>query len=179
MARFGPIRVVNKYLQVDSASGERMTAPKMETRNAANLAYIEHFGPYDQIPWQDYIERLYGWAKERKVMPGFYPMGIYHDDPGAMPPEKCRSEIAITFKGRAKDSAGVKVRKLPAMKVASLSFHAPSSELRTSYAKLQEWIEKKGYTLSGAPIEVYSKKPDVVGGVTHLYAKIMFPVRKK
>jgi effector-binding domain-containing protein len=41
------------------------------------------------------------------------------------------------------------------------------------------WIAEKGYEVSGPPMEVYSKKPQVVGGVTILYAKIMIPVKKK
>jgi len=156
-----------------------MTSPKLETRRAANLAYIEHQGPYDKVPWDNYIKQLYGWAKEQKVMPGFYPMAIYHDDPEKMAPEKCRSDVAITFKGRAKGQAGVKIRKMPAMKVATISHRAPGSEFKNTYAKLADWIGKKGYKVSGPPIEVYSKKPKVVGDVTILYAKVMMPVRKK
>jgi AraC family transcriptional regulator len=156
-----------------------MVNPRLETRKAANVAYIEHRGPYDRVPWEDYIERLYGWAKEQKVMPGFYPMAIYHDDPEKTPPEQCRSDIAITFKGRAKEQTGVKVRRMPAVKVATISHKGPGTEFRSTYAKLGEWIEKKGYRISGPPIEVYSKKPEVVGGVTVLHAKVMMPVTKK
>jgi effector-binding domain-containing protein len=156
-----------------------MANPKLETRKAANLAYIEHKGPYDKVPWEDYIKRLYGWAKEQKVMPGFYPMAIYHDDPEKTTPEEVRSDIGITFKGRAKEQAGVKTRKMPAMKVAAISHKGPGSEFKNTYAKLTEWINKKGYMISGPSIEVYSKKPEVVSGVTVLYAKVMIPVRKK
>jgi AraC family transcriptional regulator len=156
-----------------------MTSPKLETRKAANLAYIEHKGPYDKVPWDDYIKRLYGWAKEQKVMPGFYPLAIYHDDPKKTSPEECRTDIGITFKGRAKEQTGVKIRRTPAMKVASISHKGPGTEFKSTYAKLGDWIEKKGYRISGPPIEVYSKKPEVVGGETVLYAKVMMPVRKK
>jgi len=152
--------------------------PKLESRKAANLAYIEHQGPYNNVPWDDYIKRLYGWAKEQKVMPGFYPMAIYYDDPEKSPPEKCRSDIAITFKGRAKEQSGVKIRKMPAMKVATISHKGPGSEFKKTYTKLHDWIRKKGYDMSGPPIEIYSKKPAVLGGVTILYAKVMMPVNK-
>jgi DNA gyrase inhibitor GyrI len=156
-----------------------MSGPKLESRKAANLAYIEHVGPYDKVPWEDYMKRLYGWAKEQKVMPGFYPMGIYHDDPDKTPPEKCRSDIAITFKGKAKQESGLKTRKMPAMKVAVVSDKGPSSEFKNTYAKLTEWINEKGYRISGPSIEVYSKKPEVVNGVTIFTAKIMMPIAKK
>jgi AraC family transcriptional regulator len=98
-----------------------MAGPKLEERKASGLAYIEHQGAFDKIPWQEYIEKLYGWAKEQKVMPGFYPMGIYHDDPKIVPQEKCRTDIGITFKGKAKETSGVKIRQMPSMKVASIS----------------------------------------------------------
>jgi len=156
-----------------------LTGPKVEKRKATNLAYIEHQGPYDKVPWEDYINRLYGWAKEQKVMPGFYPMAIYHDDPEKTPPENCRSEIAITFKGRAKEQGGVKIRKMPAMSVAAVSHKGLGSEFKNTYAMLAGWIEKKGYEVSGPPIEVYSKKPEIVDGTTILYAKVMMPVKKK
>jgi AraC family transcriptional regulator len=156
-----------------------MAGPKLEDRKASSIAYIQHEGPYDKIPWQEYIEKLYGWAKEQKVMPGFYPMGIYHDDPSVVPPEKCRSEIAITFKGEARESAGVKIRHMPAMKVASVSHKGPGSEFQKTYRILGEWIEKKGLEVSGPSMEVYSKRPEVVGGETILYAKVMMPVKNK
>ena len=156
-----------------------MVAPKLEERKASSLAYIEYKGPYDKIPWQESIEKLYGWAKEQKVMPGFYPMGIYLDDPSVVPLEKCRTEIAITFKGEAKESSGVKIRQMPAMKVATVSHKGPSNEFQKTYGILTEWIEKKGLEVSGSPMEIYSKKPEVVGGETILYAKIMMPVKKK
>jgi len=153
--------------------------PKLETRKAATVAYIKHRGPYDAVPWEDYIKRLYGWAKDQKVMPGFYPMMICYDNPENARPEELRSDIAITFKGRAKKQGGVMTRKLPAMKVATVSHKGPSDKFRDTYAKLSEWIELKGYVISGPSIEVYSRKPEIVRGVRILYAKIMLQVKKK
>ncbi len=42
--------------------------------------------------------------------------------------------------------------------------------------RLGEFIQKSGRRPSGPPIEVYSKRPEVVDGVTILYSKIMIPV---
>jgi effector-binding domain-containing protein len=160
--------------------GDRqMVSPKLECRGEANLAYIEYRGPYDKVPWEEYIHRLYGWAKEQKVMPGFYPMAICIDDPKTVSQKDCRSEIAITFKGKAAPTASIKTRQLPAMKVATISHKGPGSEFSNTYAKLMEWIAEKGYEVSGPPMEIYSKKPEVVDGVTILYAKVMMPVKKK
>jgi DNA gyrase inhibitor GyrI len=155
-----------------------MKSPKVESRKAANFAYIEHLGPYDKLPWEDSIERLYGWAKAQKVMPGFYPMAVYYDNPENTSPEMFRSEIGITFKGKAKEESGVKIRKMASMKVATISHKGPGSEFKNTYAKLAEWISKKGYQASGPPMEIYSKKPEIVDGVTILTAKIMMPIKK-
>ena len=156
-----------------------MASPKFESRKAADLAYIEHRGPYDKVPWEAYIERLYGWAKNQKVMPGFYPMGIYLDEPRTCDPMNCRSEIAIPFKGKAKEEAGIKIRHMPALKVATIPHKGPGSEFQNTYNTLTSWIDKKGYKVVGPSMEVYSKKPEVVSGVTILYAKVMMPVKKK
>jgi AraC family transcriptional regulator len=153
--------------------------PKLESRKATNLAYIENRGPYDAVPWEDYIKRLYTWAKEQKVMPGFHPMATYYDSPEKTPSENLRSDVGITYKGKAREQAGVKIRRLPAMRIATISHKGPGSEFKNTYTKLSEWIEKKGYEISGPAIEVYSKKPEVVHGVTTLYAKVLMPVKKK
>lgn len=162
----------------DSASSGNMTAPKLEKRKAVTLAYVEHVGPYDSIPFKDAIPRLYDWVKDKKVIPGFYPMAIFHSDPKTTPPKECRTDIAISIKGNPKSQGGVKVRKLPAMTVATLSHKGPASEYQSSYDTLGAYVRKKGYVMSGPPIEIYSRMPEVVGGETVIYAKIMFPVRK-
>jgi len=156
---------------------EDMTGVRFEARKAMAVAYIEHLGPYDRIPWEEYIERLYAWAKSQKVMPGFHAMGIYWDDPKATQPEQCRSRVAISYKGLAREKDGVRIDKLPEMTVATLSHKGPASDIASSYAEIAGFITKSGRRPSGAPIEVYSKKPEVVGGQTILYCKIMVPVK--
>jgi AraC family transcriptional regulator len=150
--------------------------PKFEQRKEVMLAYIEHRGPYDDIPWGELMGELYGWAKEQKVMPGFYPMGIYLDDPQKVPREQCRSEIAISFKGEANASQGVKTRRMPAMKVATLSFKGPGSDLGRAYQVLGEFIQAQGHRVLGPMIEIYSRTPEIIDGVIILYSKIMTPV---
>ncbi len=150
--------------------------PKFEERKETMLAYIEHQGPYDDMPWGELMTELYGWAKEQKVMPGFHPMGIYHDDPQRVPRQKLRSDVAISFKGDGKVTARVKTRALPAMKVATLSFKGPGSDLGKAYVVLGEFIKSQGHRPSGSSIEIYSKRPEIVDGVIILYSKIMMPV---
>ncbi len=156
-----------------------MAKPKFEDRKETDIAYIDFIGPYDQVPWDELMPRLYGWAGGQKVIPGFHPMGIYFDDPKQVPPEKLRSEIVITFKGEAKESGGIKIRHMPAQKVAAMSFKGPGTEFTKAYGEMEEWIEGKGYRVSGPCIEIYSKKPEMVDGIMILYSKIMMPVEEK
>lgn len=156
-----------------------MAGPKVEKRKASSVAFIEHSGPYDKIPWDLYMGELYGWAKENKVMPGFHPFAIYYDNPRQKPPEQLRSEVCIGFKGDAKAKGRIHTREMPEMLVSTISHKGPGSEFVNTYARLAKWNEENGYVCTGPPIEVYSKKPEVVNGVTILYAKVMFPVKKK
>ncbi len=156
-----------------------MAQVKLETRKPQILAYVEHVGAYDAIPMDTYVEKLYGWAKEKGVRPGFYPMGIYYDSPDETPPEECRSEIAIPIFGGATAEGDVKIRELKEMQVAAISHKGPSEEYAKTYQRLSEWIEQHDYEWAGPSIEVYSKKPEVAGDETILYAKVMAPVRKK
>ena len=153
-----------------------MNRPRFEERKETMLAYIEHEGPYNDILWGELMAELYRWAKEHKVIPGFHPIGIYFDDPQVVPGYKCRSHIAITFRGEGKAAHGVKIRKLTAMKVGTLSFKGPASELGRAYRLLSEWIAAKGHKAVGPSFEIYSKSPEIVDGTIILYSKIMMSV---
>ncbi len=155
-----------------------MAPAKLEKRKATTLAYIEYKGPYNSIPFDRCIPRLYEWVKTKKIMPGFFPICVYHSDPKATPPEDCMTDIAITVKGNPKPEGDIKIRKLPAMTVATLSHKGPASKYQDSYKALTEFVRKKGCTMIGPPMEIYAKKPEMVDGQLTIYAKIMFPVRK-
>lgn len=157
-----------------------MATAKLEKRKPVTIAYIEYVGPYRSIPFDKSIPRLYEWVKmQTKVMPGFYPICIFHSDPKTTPPKDCRTDIAITVKGEVAPSGDIKVRELPEMTVATLSHKGPSSEYQNSYDALVKFVEKKGYMMFGPPMEIYSKKPEMIDGQMIIYAKIMFPVKKK
>ncbi|HEY3419858.1 MAG TPA: GyrI-like domain-containing protein [Methanomassiliicoccales archaeon] len=173
----GPGKIINS--RSTYFLGDEMTKPKLEERKETDLAYIEYTGRYDSVPWDEFMPRLYGWAKEQRVMSGLHPMGIYFDNPERVPPENCRSEIGITFKGPGKEAGGIKVRHMPVQKVASLSFKGPGSEYRMAYQELERWIDDQGLRGSGPCLEIFSKKPEMIDGVMILYSKILMPVESK
>ncbi|OGS57049.1 MAG: hypothetical protein A3K60_08165 [Euryarchaeota archaeon RBG_19FT_COMBO_56_21] len=155
-----------------------MAGAKLESRKAAILAYVENVGPYDKVPWDVYMEKLYDFAKAKKVMPGFYPLGIYYDSPSTTDMDKLRCDIAIPIYKQVKGEGDIKVKKLPAMKVATISHKGSGEEYVNTYRKLHDWIKEKGLVVVGPPMEIYTKKPKVVKGMTILYSKVMMPVKK-
>lgn len=156
-----------------------MKEVEIKERKPTKIAYIKHVGSYDSIPFDKYFAQLYAWAKEKKVMPGFMPMGIFYDDPNKTPPEKCRSEIGIPIYGDVKPKGNIGIKNLPGLKVAVIRHKAPAKDYPESYKKLSDWIDRNGYEWVGPPIEVYTKKPKIVGGESMLYVNIQAPVRKK
>lgn len=152
---------------------------RIKKRKATNLAYIEHTGDYGQIPFEEYMKKLMTWAKENKAKPGWKLTGIYYDDPMKTSPEQCRSEIGIPVRGNPPSGDEVKVKEIPGTEVATLYHKAPAEEYPNSYKTLFDWIAANDYELTGAPMEIYTKKPKVKGGKTIIYSEIQFPVKKK
>jgi DNA gyrase inhibitor GyrI len=152
---------------------------KIEKTKPIKLAYIEHFGEYSKVPYGDYVPRLYEWAKENKVRPGFKNVNVFHDNPEEVDPSKCRSWIGIPIKSEAKGDNEVKIEDLPAMDVAVVKFKGPSRELKNTYKEIGEWMDENGYDWNGPCLEVCSKKPKEVNGELYLFTTIQVPIKKK
>lgn len=156
-----------------------MAKIKVKKTKPMKVAYIEHTGPYDQVPWDEYMERLYGWAKEHKVRPGFKGIGIYHDNPEETRPEECKSEVAIPIKGETASGDDVQVKELPAMQVAELKFKGPSNQLGDAYRTIETWMQEQGYDWAGPAMEIYASKPKEKAGEVILSARIQVPIQKQ
>jgi AraC family transcriptional regulator len=156
-----------------------MAKVKVRKRKEMQVAYIEHVGPYDKIPWETYMEKLYAWAKQHDVRPGFKALGIYYDSPEQTPPEECRSEIAIPVKWRAESDDEVGVQTIPAGDVVETTFHGPSDLLAGAYRDIETWVTENGYAWDGPAVEVYTRKPKIAGGKTILHMNLQIPVKKR
>jgi len=156
-----------------------MAKVKIKKTKPMTLAYIEHTGDYGEIPFDEYISKLYEWVKKQKARPGFKTIGIYHDNPEEKPPAECRSEIGIPIKGMANPDEEIKIKEVPALDVAVIKHSAPASKLTETYHNLMKWMEENGYEWDGPGIEVYTKKPKVVSGETIIYATVQAPIKKK
>jgi len=142
------------------------------------LAYIEHIGEYGKVPYDRYVPRLYEWAKEHKVRPGFKNINVFHDDPQQKNPSECKSWIGIPIKGDASADTEVKIQEIPEMQVATMKFKGPASEYKEAYSKIGEWMDENGYDWNGPSYEVCSKKPKMINGEMILFTTIQVPIKK-
>lgn len=152
---------------------------KVKKRGASTIAYIEFKGPYDKIPFDEAYGKLFSFVKESKAGMRFGMFAVYANDPHVTPPDELVTKVAIPI-GKAVEPKGeVKVAPLPEMEVAVKVHNAPADEYSKSYTELLKWVTDNGYEVTGAPLEVYTKKPKVKDGKTIIYSEIQFPVRKK
>ncbi len=152
---------------------------KIQKIKPMKLAYIEHIGEYGKVPYDKYVPRLFEWAKENKVRPGFKNINVFHDDPQEKNPSDCKSWIGIPIKGDANSDNEVKIEEIPEMQVATLKFKGPTSEYRNAYGKIKEWMNENDYDWDGPSFEVCSKKPKEVNGELFLFTTIQVPIKKK
>lgn len=143
------------------------------------LAYIEHIGRYDQVPYDKYVPRLYQWVKEKKVRPGFKNINVFHFDPLEKNPLECRTWIGIPVKGDVKSDVEVKIKDIPEMEVADMKFKGFSGEYDNAYQKINDWMNENGYLWDGPSYEVCSKKPKMIDGEMVLSTTIYVPIKKK
>jgi len=152
---------------------------KIKKVKPMKLAYIEHIGEYSKVPYDRYVPRLFKWAKENKVRPGFKNINVFHDDPEEKDSLDCKSWIGIPINVDANSDDEVKVEKIPEMEVATLKFKGPSSEYKNAYDKIKRWMDENGYDWDGPSFEVCSKKPKMANGEMILSTTIQVPIKKK
>jgi len=152
---------------------------KIETLKPMKIAYIEHVGEYAKVPYDKYVPRLYEWAKENKLRPGFKNINVFYDDPQEKNPSECTSWIGIPVIGNANSDDEVKIKEFPEMKVATYNFEGPNSGFQDAYGILGTWIEKHGYIWDGPGFEVCSEKPKMVNGEMILKTTIHVPIKEK
>lgn len=157
----------------------KMDKIKIQKFKPVKLAYIEHIGKYDEVPYNKYIPRLYAWAKEHKVRPGFKNINVFHDDPQKINPSECRCWIGIPIKGEARSDNEVEIKDIEEMEVATMKFKGPNIGYKDAYRKIGEWINEHGYDWNGPSYEVCSKKPKMVNGQMILSTTIHVPIKKK
>lgn len=146
-------------------------------QEAMRLAYLEHRGSYMDIGRR--FEQLFVWASTRGLMtPQTRSFGIYYDDPSEKPEEDLRSEAAMIVDDTVTADDTIKVKTIPAMRVARIIHKGPYAELTKAYNWLYaSWLPESGEEPSNNPcFEEYLNDPRTTSPADLLTA-INMPLR--
>ena len=58
-----------------------MVEVKLKKSKGYKAAYVEHTGAYDKVPYGEYFDKLFGWAKQKNLRPVGPPMAIFLSKP--------------------------------------------------------------------------------------------------
>ena len=124
------------------------------------LAAFDHVGPYMEIG--PVFERLFAWAGGRGLLrPDTRMIGLYYDDPAAVPAAKLRSKACVTLPDGVTPDADAQLVKLPGGRHAVVQHKGPYAELEQAYRWLyREWLPSSGLEPEDRPIfEEYLNNP--------------------
>jgi len=130
----------------------------VNVRNQPELrvAGVRHIGPYHEIGRA--FGRLGGIAGAPPK--GAQMIAIFHDDPEATPPDKLRSDAAMTLPGGSSTPNGLIEQRIPAGRYASVVHKGPYEELPKVWAQLKkEWLPSSGHHAGQPGYEVYLNDP--------------------
>ncbi len=120
------------------------------------LLGIRHVGPYPEIGGA--FDTLGVWAGTRGLLgPGTQWIGIYPDDPQAVPPRQQRADACITAPADATVEAPVAEVRLEGGRHAVYRHIGPYAELESAYLRvIRDWLPGSGEDLADRPcFEVY------------------------
>lgn len=146
---------------------EQIEVKLVETKPMSILSIRKKMNVRDS---QKYMMELMTTVQEKGLTLTAGPMSIFHDE--VYDPENYDMEDAVAIR-EAEESTRILEGGLCVMSVLRGAY----TELPSVYAKIREWIEEEGYTVSGAPYEIYQTDPSQVlpeENITEIYV----PVKK-
>ena len=157
---------------------KKAVVPEVSIREttALKVVYLEEKGPYSETGKS--MQKLFSLMTKKNLRPAGMPMGIFYDNPEVVKPEETRYEVLSPFTGEFKGDNELKVKELPAQKVAVLIYKGPYEKSATAYKKLFDWLAKNNYEPAGAPMEKYLTLPSQVAP-PDLKTEILVPVKPK
>lgn len=156
-----------------------MTDVQIKMAVPETVAYLPMQGPYAQVPMA--LGRMYQWIAEKGLSPAGMPRAVYYSTPGVGPESEARWEVQAPVQGSADeqacDASGCGVKRVDARQVASIMYKGPYDGIASTYVALQEWVDSNGYSIAGAPEELYYSDPNDTPPDEYL-TEIRFPVIK-
>jgi AraC family transcriptional regulator len=127
---------------------------------ALRLAAVGHVGAYMQIGQA--FDRLFGTLAARgQITPGMRSIGVYLDDPSAVPEERLRARAGIVIADGLAMAAPLESITVQAGTYAVLRHKGPYADMRAAYDWLfGEWLVRAGHEADDAPVfEEYLNNP--------------------
>lgn len=127
---------------------------------ALRLAAVGHVGPYIQIGQA--FDQLFGTLAARgQITPDVRSIGVYLDDPSAVPEERLRAHAGIVIDDGLAMAAPLEPLTVQAGTYAVLRHKGPYADMRAAYDWLfGEWLVRTGHEADDAPaFEEYLNNP--------------------
>jgi AraC family transcriptional regulator len=135
------------------------------------IVYVEHVGSYDRL--EPIFGQLTVYAKEKGLAGNM--VGLYYDDPNAVPEESLRCEVGIQVEDGFKPDSGYMVKEIPARNVVYAIMKGPYDKIALEYPNITKWMEEKDYKIRGPVTEIYLEGgPNVPP--EELVTEVQFPV---
>lgn len=124
------------------------------------LAAVPHTGPYLEVGGAfEQVNTIFtsrnAWGHAKGMM------GIYYDDPNAVPAAELRSHAGVIVSDAAEVPTGLEVVEAAGGKMAVMHYKGPYAGLKAAYDYLYgEWLPQSGEEPRDAPaMEIYLNNP--------------------
>jgi AraC family transcriptional regulator len=144
------------------------------------IAYMRHIGPYGtsgeiSALWANF----WRWICGRNLLrPGMLTVGIGHDAPGIVAPEKLRYDAGLIVDNDFKPDRSVNVTDLPGGKYAVALFQGSAAVITEAWAKLYTaWLPGSGYQPEDRPRLELRRDHNLQLPPDHLRCELCLPIK--
>lgn len=106
-----------------------------------------------------------------------YAMAVFHDREHKE--ENPDVEVQMAVKGPYQDTAHVKFKTIPAMRIASATFKGHYGQETEVIQTVAEWVRDNGYEFDGPAFSIYHVSPHDTQNPEEYVTEVCFTVRKK
>lgn len=152
----------NQYI-VEKAQLEPFLFASMRQKVSMNEISIKMAEMYGQI--SEYL------AEENTTMSGM-PFAIYH----LMNEIEIDLECGLPIPAEIRDGKGVRSGSFPTTKCAIVDYYGDYMNLESGHEAIQNWIQVHGFSITGAPMEVYLSDPGTEPDPSRWLTRIYYPV---
>ena len=158
------------------AEGVRSMAVEIVEREARNVAFVRHIGPYNQCgrAWSTLCTHL---GAQGRLGGDVEFIGLSHDDPEVTPPDRLRYDACVVVDAGFTPEGKIGLQTLPAGRYAKTTHFGPYERLKETYATLfGQWLPASGERFVDGPSqEVYFNDPENTAPedlVTDIYIRL-------